>query len=210
MVRNEDLTSPTIAKSTDLFLPISAGSMSIWIIFIPFPNSSNLPTDLSENLAPTAMIRSASRIILFASGCPCIPMGPIANGWFSGNAPLPLKVVTTGAMTDSASACNSEKAPDKITPPPAIMIGFCAASNNSTAFPTLAKSGSMIGLYPLTFIRSGKLISQYFVEHLLEYQSRLVLAVRFQQYKTTFLPSREFLRQFWVGKHILCRDLRLR
>jgi hypothetical protein len=106
------------------------------MMFIPFPNSSNLPTDLSENLAPTANIQSASRMILFASGCPCIPIGPIARGWFSGKAPLPLKVVTTGLINNSAVACSSENAPDKIIPPPAMMIGRSAFNNISTAFPT--------------------------------------------------------------------------
>ncbi len=84
-------------------------------------------------------------MILFASACPCIPIGPNDKGWFSGNAPFPLKVVTTGSINASATACNSAKADEIIVPPPAKITGFCEWSNISIAFSTATISGSAHG-----------------------------------------------------------------
>ena len=115
------------------------------MIFKFLSNSSNVPTERSENLVPIANTQSASVIILFASAWPCIPIGPNDNGWFSGNAPFPLKVVTTGIINISAIDCNSANADDMITPPPAKIIGFSADKSNSIAFSILGISGSVHG-----------------------------------------------------------------
>ena len=145
IILSEVRTSPTTAKLVVWFLPISAGSTSIWIIFNRFSKASKVPTDLSENLVPIAKTQSASAIILFASAWPCIPIGPSDNGWFSGNAPLPLKVVTTGSIKVSAIDCNSANADEIIVPPPAKIIGFSELSNISIAFSQATISGSVQG-----------------------------------------------------------------
>ena len=117
----------------------------MWIIFNRFSNASKVPTDLSENLVPIAKTQSASAIILFASAWPCIPIGPKDRGWFSGNAPFPLKVVTTGIIKVSAIDCNSANAEEMIVPPPAKIIGLSELTSMSTALWTEATSGSFQG-----------------------------------------------------------------
>ncbi len=83
--------------STSMFLPISAASMSAWIFLASGQKVSVLPVARSLKRVPTASSTSASRSSLLASGLPCMPMLPMLRGWISGNAPLPMKVVATGA-----------------------------------------------------------------------------------------------------------------
>ena len=59
------LASPTIGTSTSTFLPISAGSTSIWIILASLANSEIKPVVRSENLHPIAMIQSHSSTTKF-------------------------------------------------------------------------------------------------------------------------------------------------
>ncbi len=73
----------------------------MWIIFAFGAKVSRLAVARSENLVPTAKSTSASPISLFAAGLPCMPMLPNDKGWVSGNAPLPIKVVATGAISKS-------------------------------------------------------------------------------------------------------------
>ena len=107
-----------------------------------------VPTERSENRVPMASTQSASVIIRLASACPCMPIGPRDSGWFSGNEPLPLKVVRTGSISVSATAWSSANADEMTVPPPARMTGFSEWSMTSIAFSTFAMSGSVHGWYP--------------------------------------------------------------
>ena len=80
IIRSDARTSPTTATLAVWFLPISAGSTSMCIILSRFSKSSTVPTERSENRVPTASTQSASTIILLASACPCIPIGPMESG----------------------------------------------------------------------------------------------------------------------------------
>ena len=62
-----------------------------------------------------------------------MPMLPSDNGWFSGNAPFPMNVVATGAISKSDIWTNSSDAPEVMTPPPARMIGHSAWAKRSAA-----------------------------------------------------------------------------
>ena len=59
-------------------------------------NSERLHTVLSVNLAPSARTKSACCTVLFAYSEPLLPIIPQKRGSYSGNPPLPIKVVTTG------------------------------------------------------------------------------------------------------------------
>ena len=52
-----------------MFFSISARSMSMWIIFLPWQKMSLVAQERSENLVPTAISRSVSVINLFAAVC---------------------------------------------------------------------------------------------------------------------------------------------
>ena len=60
------LTSPTIGMCAPTFFEISAGSMSMWMIFACGANSSSLPVMRSSKRAPIATIRSARSIAVLA------------------------------------------------------------------------------------------------------------------------------------------------
>lgn len=118
--------SPSIERSTALFLLNSVGSASIWIILAPGANSEKFPVERSENRTPTATRRSHSDTSLFASALPCIPIGPSESGWSSGKSPFPCSVVITGAMRSSARAANGCAASAILTPPPPQKMGLSA------------------------------------------------------------------------------------
>ena len=99
-------------------LPISAGSMSMWMTSAFGANSSSRPVTRSEKRAPAAMMRSLSVMARFAYFEPCIPTGPRLSSCDAGKAPLPMSVVTTGICMSSASARSSSDAPEDTTPPP--------------------------------------------------------------------------------------------
>ena len=58
--------SPTIGMSARMFLPISAGSMSMWMTFACAAIWFGAATARSPTRAPHRMIRSASRTARFA------------------------------------------------------------------------------------------------------------------------------------------------
>ena len=91
-----------------------------------------------------------------------MPIGPRDSGWFSGNAPLPLKVVRTGSISVSATAWSSANADEMTVPPPASMTGFSEWSMVSIAFSTFTMSGSVHGWYPWIPNSSGNTISASF------------------------------------------------
>ena len=99
-------------------LPISAGSMSMWMTSACGANSSSRPVTRSEKRAPAAMMRSLSVMARFAYFEPCMPTGPRFSSCDAGNAPLPMSVVTTGMRMSSASAASSSLASEDTTPPP--------------------------------------------------------------------------------------------
>ena len=110
--------SPTIGTLGSTTLPISAGSMSMWINVACGANSESLPVTRSEKRAPTAMIRSASVMAMLAYFEPRMPTGPRLSGLEQGTAALPRSVVTTGIRIFSASSTTSEHAWLVTTPPP--------------------------------------------------------------------------------------------
>ena len=60
------LQSPTIGTSAARFLPISAGSMSTWMIFASLANEDSWPVTRSSNREPSATSRSAFCIAVTA------------------------------------------------------------------------------------------------------------------------------------------------
>ena len=131
-----------------MFLPISAGSMSMWIFLASAAKVSRFAVALSENLVPTASSTSVSEIKRLAAGFPCMPMLPTDMGWTSGMAPLPMKVVATGAISRSESLMSSSEALEVMTPPPASMRGFWALASILAAAFIWARSGVFTRLYP--------------------------------------------------------------
>ena len=55
-----------------------------------------------EKEAPITRSRSASFMNQLAMGVPLRPSTPQPSGWWSETSPLPLKVVSTGALSRSA------------------------------------------------------------------------------------------------------------
>ena len=111
--------SPTMGTCGSRILPISAGSMSMWITLACGANSESLPVTRSEKRAPTQVSRSHSVMAMLAYFDPCMPTGPRLSGWLEGKAPLAMSVVTTGIRMLSASCASSAQACDATTPPPA-------------------------------------------------------------------------------------------
>ena len=68
--------SPTIGMSTARFLPISAGSMSAWMILASGANESSFPVTRSSKRVPIAISRSAICSAATAGTEPCIPGMP--------------------------------------------------------------------------------------------------------------------------------------
>ena len=110
--------SPTIGTSVKRFLPISAGSMSAWMILAWGAKESRLPVTRSSKRAPRLMIRSERWSPATAATVPCMPGMPRCCGWLSGKAPRAIKVVSTGMPVSSASTRSSRQAWARITPPP--------------------------------------------------------------------------------------------
>ena len=77
MADKTSLTSPIIDASTLMFLFISAGSISIWIIFALGANLYVSPVTRSENHAPTTTKRSHSITPKLDVLVPCIPSIPV-------------------------------------------------------------------------------------------------------------------------------------
>ena len=112
------LQSPTIGTSAWRFLPISAGSMSAWMMRALGAKESRLPVTRSSKRAPRLMIKSLFCRPATAATVPCIPGMPRCWGWLSGKAPRAISVVTTGMPVSAASRASSPEAPARITPPP--------------------------------------------------------------------------------------------
>ena len=110
--------SPTIGTCASRILPISAGSMSMWMTSACGANSESLPVTRSEKRAPAAMMRSHSVMAMLANFEPCMPTGPRFIGCDAGNAPLPMSVVTTGICMSVESFTSSSVAFEAIAPPP--------------------------------------------------------------------------------------------
>ena len=116
-----------------MILPISAGSMSMWMILACGANSETLPVTRSEKRAPQAMMRSDSVTAMLAYLEPCMPTGPRLSGLEQGMDALPMRVVTTGICIRSASSTSSGQACDATMPPPAMMSGRSAWQMSSAA-----------------------------------------------------------------------------
>ena len=119
MAASTTRASPTMGTAGSMILPISAGSMSIWMTLACGANSETLPVTRSEKRAPTAMSRSHSVTAMLAYLEPCMPTGPRFSGLEQRMAPLPMSEVTTGALMRSASSVSSAHAWLATMPPPA-------------------------------------------------------------------------------------------
>ena len=101
--------------------------MSTWTTFAggmlkEAPGTNELEV-CSANRAPTAMTRSASRVMWLPTSVPFAPVCSAASRWSSGKAPFPIIVVTTGASSASANRMSASDAPAARTPPPARITG---------------------------------------------------------------------------------------
>jgi hypothetical protein len=101
------LTSPTIGTSALRFFPISAGSMSAWMIVASGAKLSRRPVTRSSNRAPRVTSRSARCIAATADTVPCMPGIPMWRGSLSGNAPRAISVVTTGMPVSFTSSART-------------------------------------------------------------------------------------------------------
>ena len=84
----------------------------------PGANAESLPVTRSSNREPTATSTSHVFIAMFDHFAPCIPGQPMNSSWVSGNADLPISVVTTGSRPTSASRSSSSHASALSVPPP--------------------------------------------------------------------------------------------
>jgi hypothetical protein len=66
-LRSTRLASPTMGRSGARFLPISAGSMSMWITLACGAKAASRPVTRSSKRTPTAISRSAAVIAMFAA-----------------------------------------------------------------------------------------------------------------------------------------------
>ena len=115
--------SPTTGIGFAKWRPISASSTSRWTTV--FSAASLLP----RKWVPTARTTSASS----SSGCirRLTQIEPAASGWRSSIAPLPWRVVTTGAWRCSATAASAGLASPSTTPPPAQINGRSAPASSA-------------------------------------------------------------------------------
>ena len=97
---------------------ISAGSMSRWTIVAPGAKAESFPVTRSSNRAPIATRTSHVFIARFDHFVPCMPGQPKCSSCVSGNALLPISVVTTGSAPASASRASSAQASPLSVPPP--------------------------------------------------------------------------------------------
>ena len=111
-------SDPTIGIWASRFLPISAGSTSMWITFAPGANASSWPVTRSSKRAPQAISRSQRFIAQLAAFEPCMPGRPTHSGCESGKAPFACSVVTTGICAASATADQVGRATSEMTAPP--------------------------------------------------------------------------------------------
>ena len=153
------LASPITLVTVSTFLSISLRSMSMWITLASLLNSSSLAVVLSDILAPTTRMTSASDISMFEAPVPCIPQSPEQRGWSLGIEPFPMSVVATGAIIRLASCMRFSDASAAMTPPPARMTGLLAFASSVAAQSISRGFGWGFRLYPLNSTLSGNTIS---------------------------------------------------
>ena len=89
-------TSPTRGMAACIFLPISAGSTSMWMVAMRRWISAGSTTARSAARVPTMMSRSALARALLAQWLPWAPIMPIFRGWSVAMTDRPIMVLTTG------------------------------------------------------------------------------------------------------------------
>ena len=139
-------TSPTIGTSATRFLPISAGSMSMWITRAPGAKASSLPVTRSSKRAPIATSRSERCTAPVAAIVPCMPSMPSTAGSSSGTMPRAGSVVTIGAPVRSLSALISLPASERTAPPPTYSTGRNERWNMRAASASTWPCASVTGL----------------------------------------------------------------
>ncbi len=139
-------TSPTIGTSGWRFLPISAGSMSMWITRAPGANASSLPVTRSSKRAPMATSRSQRCTAPVAAMVPCMPSMPSTFGSESGTMPRAGRVVTIGASVTSDSSLTRSPASERTAPPPTYSTGRYDCSNSFAASDSTRPCALVVGL----------------------------------------------------------------
>ena len=139
-------TSPTIGTSATRFLPISAGSISMWMTRAVGANASSLPVTRSSKRAPMATSRSERWMAPVAAMVPCMPGMPRFCGCESGMMPRAGSVVTTGAPVTSASFSTCLRASERTAPPPTYSTGRYERSNRRAASVRTRPCAFMVGL----------------------------------------------------------------
>ena len=142
------LISPTSGIVGPRFLPISAVSISIWMILTCCSRFSGLGTARSAILAPAMIRRSLFATARFAYGFPLFPSIPKYSGWFFGITPMPIIVVTSGILFFSQNWRTHASPFPRITPPPAQIRGFFALLIAATTLCICGLFPFVLGLYP--------------------------------------------------------------
>ncbi len=81
------------------------------------------------------------------------------RGWCHGNAPLPPKVVTTGALSFSASRRSLPDASARTTPPPAMIAGRAARESRSAATAVSSGRGTRSSGVASIAVTTGSVVS---------------------------------------------------
>ena len=102
-------TSPTRGMAASMFLPISAGSTSMWMVAIRRWISLGSTMARSAARVPTMMSRSALANAWLAQWLPWAPIIPMFRGWSVGIREMPIMVLTTGMAQLSASSRSSSR-----------------------------------------------------------------------------------------------------
>ena len=114
----KSLISQQIPRSTGTFFPISARSQSTWIFVAESENFSVFPVALSENLTPSAIMRSAFARATEEAYLPCIPCMPKNLGESEGISDKPIMEHPITASSLSASLTMSSPIDVLTAPPP--------------------------------------------------------------------------------------------
>ena len=129
------MASPTSGTWGLRFLPISAGSMSMWTMFSTLgAKLSSLVVTRSSQRIPIIISRSQLLTDRLVKGAPMKPTICSASGSRRGKAPVPSRVQPTGMLALCESSISSFSAPEISTPRPQRIIGRLAFLISSATF----------------------------------------------------------------------------
>ena len=141
------------------FLLISAASMSIWTIFAVLQNLFTSPVTRSLNLLPRERNSSHSETATLVARVPCMPIMPVKFGWDEGMQPVPISVVPTGDLINSARCTTSSLAPKSSAPPPQSrntfsLVLISSASDWIPASASASSCGTFLYVSMVSFVYS--------------------------------------------------------